>query len=396
MTGLVDAAGLGYHPPLSVRTPRFYAPLLAVCGLLLVLHRLAAQAVPTHPAPLTAWIDLRPAAPGTAPQSAPTWVEAFEYVPVKASVAAAETVSVQIGGTTSVDQTITPGNESVYRVRLHRPVAGVGDLQVRLFYQDQPGAGRPRVSVWNELGDELMRSAPLGQGLGLPTSDTLTVPMDGADYLEFAAPGDGSQLRAVFLTWLEKTEVRQPADFPARETVREPFGIVSATRTRQEDSYLYGVVTALLQGADPVVLNAVDSPAVKFEFQLERQPLVAVVSYEVLGATLAAAPTVAANQTAALASELHLPDLADPGYRGEMREGDAHMGFRYTGWVHAQKVIAGEDLAAGLNNLTVALSKGSDTVAIRSVQIQLKYNWEKLDYILSPAVPSAPDSHDPP
>ena len=36
-----------------------------------------------------------------------------------------------------------------------------------------------------------MRSAPLGQGLGLPSSETLAVPMDGADYLEFAAPGDG-------------------------------------------------------------------------------------------------------------------------------------------------------------------------------------------------------------
>ncbi len=357
---------------------------------------LDAQTVQPRPAPLSAWIDLRPATPDSVPQAAPAWIEAFEYVPAKANAAAVETVSATIAGLTAVDQTLAPVNETVYRVRLHRPAAGVGDLQVRLFYQDQEGNGRPHVSVWNELGDELMRSAPLGQGLGLPSSDTLAVPMEGADYLEFAAPGDGSQLRAVFLTWLEKTEVQQPADFPVKEVVREPFQILSSTRTRQDDSYLYGVVTARLQGEEAIVLKAAGTPAVKFEFQLERQPLVAVVSYEVLGATLMASPTVAANQTPGVASEVHLPDLADPGYRGEMHEGDAHMGFRYTGWVHAQKVIPGEDLAAGLNNLTLALSKGSDTVAIRSVQIQLKYSWEKLDYILSPALAPTPDSYDSP
>ena len=71
-----------------------------------------------------------------------------------------------------------------------------------------------------------------------------------------------------------------------------------------------------------------------------------------LGATLNASPTVApTRREPAVASEVYLPDLADPGYRGDMREGDAHMGFRYTGWVHAQKVIAGEDLACGIEQL---------------------------------------------
>ena len=171
---------------------------------------------------------------------------------------------------------------------------------------------------------------------------------------------------------------------------------MSATRTHKDDGYLYGVVTARLQGAKAMRLNAADAPATTFEFQLERQPLVAVVSYEVLGATLNASPTVAVNQSPAVASEVYLPDLSDPGYRGETREDNPHMGFRYTGWVHAQKVIPGESLSAGLNNLTISLSKGSDTVAIRSVQIQLKYNWEKLDYILAPAVPSVPNSYDSP
>ena len=385
------------RPPDSPARSRSRLLLSVVClAASFACHSLDAQGVQSQNTPLSAWIDLRPAVPGAAPQAAPTWIESFEYVPAKTGSGAVETVSVQIAGASAVDQTVAATNESVYRVRLHRPASKVSDLQVRLFYQDKEGDGRPRVSVWNELGDELMRSDPLGQGLGLPSSDTLVLPMEGADYLEFAAPGDGSQLRAVFLTWMERSEVQQPADFASKETVKEPFQIVSATRAKQEDSYLYGVVTARLQDGKAIVLKADGAPAVTFEFQLERQPLVAVVSYEVLGAVLAASPTVAVNQTPAVPSEVYLPDLADPGYRGEAREGDAHMNFRYTGWVHAQKVIPSEDLAAGLNNLTVALSKGSDTVAIRSVQIQLKYNWEKLDYILAPAVPPVPNSYDSP
>ena len=34
-------------------------------------------------------------------------------------------------------------------------------------------------------------------------------------------------------------------------------------------------------------------------------------------------------------------------------EGKSRMSFRYTGWVRAQKIIPGEALAAGLNNLTI-------------------------------------------
>lgn len=368
----------------------FPAAIFTVLSLTFVAGLAQAQELESKSTPLSAWIDLRPAVPEAVPQTAPTWVEAFDYVPAKNAGGTVETISVKIASATAVEQTVTASTESVYRVRVHRPAAGVSALQVRLFYDDRTGEGRPHVSVWNELGDELMRSEPLGQGLGLPSSDTLVVPMEGADYLEFSAPGDGSQMRAVFLTWLEKAEVQQPVDFPATEAVKEPFQILSTTRTHRQDSYLYGVVTARLQGGQAVVLKTGAAPAATFEFQLERQPLVAVVTYEVLGATLNASPTVAVNQSPSSSSEVYLPDLSDPGYRGETREGDSRMGFRYTGWVRAQKVISGETLAAGLNSLTVALSKDSDTVAIRSVQIQLKYNWEKLDYVLSPALAPNP------
>ena len=361
--------------------------------------RAAAQQLRTTPTPLTAWLDLRPAAPDAAPQTAPSWIEAFEFVPSKVSAGGVANVSAKITAPTTEREADLPVDApapaeaatgiSVYRVRLHRPAAGVSDLQVRIFYDDRTSGGRPYLTVWNELGSELMRSDPLGQGLGLPSSDTMLVPMAGADYLEIAAPGDGSQVRAVFLCWLEKGEVQRPADFAAKETMAEAFGAQPPARTPKDDLYQYGVVTARLQGGKPSVLNTTDTPAVAYEFQLERQPLVAIVSYEVLGATLGAAPTVAVNADAPAASEVQLPDLADPAFQGQTRAGQTGMGFRYTGWVRAQKVIPGASLVAGLNRLTLALSNGSDSVAVRSIQIQLKYNWEKLDYTLPPAATSA-------
>ena len=215
--------------------------------------------------------------------------------------------------------------------------------------------------------------------------------MAGADYLEIAAPGDGSQVRAAFLSWLETAEVQRPADFAVKETVAEPFHIQPPMHTPHDDAYQYGVVTARLQGGKPTVLTAASAPAAAYEFQLERQPLVAVVSYEVLGTTLGAAPTLTVNQSTA-ASEVQLPDLADPAFQGQSHAGQDDMSFRYTGWVRAQKMVPGSALVAGLNRLTLALSNGSESVAIRSVQIQLKYNWEKLDYTLPATSTPAPAS----
>jgi hypothetical protein len=279
---------------------------------------------------------------------------------------------------------------SLFRIHLAHPAAATDDLQVRVFFDDRVGGPRPRVTAWDELGNELMRSRPLGQGLGLPSSATLTVPMTGVNYLEIEAAEDGTQVRGVFLTWLDRTEVRQPADFAAAGTVREPFQILSSTRRRTRgDSYLYGVVTASLQKS-PLVLGATQAPAAGFEFPLDRVPMVAVLTYQVLGTDIAAPPLVRVNGHDPEAATLFLPDLADPGYQGNARENDSLLSFRYTGWLRAQKVIPGEWLTAGLNTVTLELSNGSEAVAVRSVEVQLKYNWDRFDYVLSPATTPPP------
>ena len=151
-------------------------------------------------------------------------------------------------------------------------------------------------------------------------------------------------------------------------------------------------MTASLLTGKPAVLNPSGDSSTGLEFELERQPMMAVVTYEVLGSPVDAPPSVTVNSHALGESSLFLPDLSDPGFQGESREGETRLGFRYTGWLHAQKIIPGELLVAGLNNLRLGLSNGTDAVAIRSVAIQLKYDWEKLDYVVAPAS-SADENH---
>jgi hypothetical protein len=79
---------------------------------------------------------------------------------------------------------------------------------------------------------------------------------------------------------------------------------------------------------------------------------------------------------------LTLPELADPGYRGEMEPLVRQMHFQYTGWLRAQKIVPVTSLSAGTNDLIVVNGAGSGPSAIRATQIQLKYLWDKSDYLL--------------
>jgi len=58
--------------------------------------------------------------------------------------------------------------------------------------------------------------------------------------------------------------------------------------------------------------------------------------------------------------------------------------FQYNGWLRGQQVIPGSALRAGLNKITLRLTKDSGPVAVRTVELQLKHHWRHLDYKLSP------------
>jgi hypothetical protein len=121
-----------------------------------------------------------------------------------------------------------------------------------------------------------------------------------------------------------------------------------------------------------------------FPIQLDRQPLVAVLSFEVLHADIAEPPQVTVNGRPCGTANLSLPDLADPALRGEVRPMEADMRFRYTGWLRCQKVIPGSALRAGLNRLVLGVNRNAGSVAVRAVEVQLKHNWQNLDYTLTP------------
>ena len=58
------------------------------------------------------------------------------------------------------------------------------------------------------------------------------------------------------------------------------------------------------------------------------------------------------------------------------------MRFQYTGWLRAQKLIPVTNLKVGTNDMIITSGSATSTSAIRGTQVQLKYLWEKSDYLL--------------
>jgi hypothetical protein len=121
-----------------------------------------------------------------------------------------------------------------------------------------------------------------------------------------------------------------------------------------------------------------------FQFGLESQPLMALITFEVSTARVDAPPEIFLNGENLGSVSLTLPELADPAYRGETERLIKPMHFRYTGWLRAQKLVSADSLRVGTNDLLVTAGPGTPVAAIRATQIQLKYLWDKSDYLLLP------------
>src|SRR5437763_198564 len=67
-----------------------------------------------------------------------------------------------------------------------------------------------------------------------------------------------------------------------------------------------------------------------------------------------------------------------------MRNIVSQMQCQYTGWLRAQKIVPVSALHAGTNNITIINGPNAASAVIRATQIQLKYLWDKSDYILKP------------
>jgi hypothetical protein len=315
-----------------------------------------------QPMPESAWLDLRQnIRQNSKTQDAPAWVEALTLLPGETTEA---------GGT----------SKSVFRIRVSRPGPDYQVLFFRLFFDDKPNQ-QPELIAWDESGTHMLRSGTLGVGMNLPSSDSVLIPMTGASAIDIEVPGDGKTVRAAYLDWMTSSEVVHPVNTQHRDIIPEPFSSVPALHAPPEDMENFGTVTATLV-AEPIRIDSRTREEAAFQFPIEAQPLTALLTFEVANPRIDAPPQIYVNGQDVGPASLSLPDLADPGYRGEARPLSSQMAFHYTGWLRAQKIVPAAMLKVGVNDLVVANGSESGSSAIRATQIQLKYIWDKSDYLL--------------
>jgi hypothetical protein len=316
-----------------------------------------AKQVPTH----SAWLDLRQTpATNSTPQTAPHWVEAVTLVPVAPK---ADGVA-----------------KTIFRIRVSRPRPELQLLLFRLFFEDKPQQ-RPSIIAWDESGSQVLRSRELGAGIDLATSDTVMLPMLGVSCIDVEVPGDGKTVRGVYMDWMASRSVAHPLAAGPRDVIPEPFAATAPLHAPDTDSETFGTVTATL-APETIRIGASISQGAAFQFPIESRPLMALLTFEVSSARIDSPPEVFVNGESLGPVSIALTDLADPGYQGETQRLIDGMRFHYTGWLRAQKLVPAANLRAGTNDVIVIGGPGTPVSAIRATQIQLKYLWEKSDYLL--------------
>ena len=315
-----------------------------------------------QPIPESAWLDLRQNAPQNSKiQNAPVWVEALTLLP-------SETTEV------------APLSKSVFRIRVRQPSPDYQVLFFRLFFDDKADQ-QPELIAWDESGTHVLRSGTLGAGMNLPSSDSVLIPMTGASSIDIEVPGNGKTVRGAYLDWMTSSEVVHPVNTEHRDMIPEPFSSVPTLHAPPDDVENFGTVTATL-AAEAIRIGAQTQEGAAFQFSIEAQPLTALLSFEIANPRIDAPPEIYLNGQNIGPASLTLPDLGDPAYRGEVEPFSTQMRFNYTGWVRAQKIVPAASLKAGTNDLVVVNGADTGASAIRATQIQLKYIWDKSDYLL--------------
>ena len=312
--------------------------------------------------PESAWLDLRQnAAQNSKPQNAPAWVEALALLPAETTETA-------------------PMTKSVFRIRVTQPGPDYKVLFFRLFFDDKADQ-QPELVAWDESGTHVLRSGRLGAGMKLPSSDSVLIPMTGASSIDIEVPGDGKTVRAEYLDWMTSSEVVHPVNAEHRDVIPEPFSSVPTLHAPPDDVENFGTVMATLS-SETIRINGQIESGAAFQFPIEAQPLTALLTFEIANPRIDAPPEIYLNGQDIGPASVVLPDLADPAYRGEVEPLSTQMHFNYTGWLRAQKILPAPSLKVGPNDLVVVNGVETGAAAIRATQIQLKYIWDKSDYLL--------------
>jgi hypothetical protein len=333
--------------------PLLRSSLSTILLLAAIAPPATAQDLRVQPTPFSVWLDLEALAEPNPPRlSLPIWLDTVTRTVIPEVV----------GGST----------RTVFLLPFRRFGNLNDQVLLRVFYDDVKGLW-PTVSGKSASGQVVFLHGPFGAGLDLPSSETITVPMVGVDYLEIEAPGDGRNVRGAFLSTLKPTQAWHALDFAPETDLFDPFHKVPSQQPSPDDLYLYGRVRAII---DPGVMKLAPQtkPSGTWEFDLGELPLLSVVTFDILNADALAAPELIVNGQSLGSVSIHLPDLADPGYEGLVRARDPEVRFRYTGWLRCQKAVPSTLLVSGLNKITLRLAAESGPVAVRAVELQLKNN----------------------
>lgn len=370
--------------------------LLLIIALVLAASPVVghAQELQVQPTPFTVLLDFPVLQNRYAPKQAfPIWLESVQVCHSDPNDSAPSADAPDAATQSKVPPHTT------FRLRL-RQMPGLNDsLLLRVFFDDRPDA-HPVVTAWSETGEQLFSAPPLGAGLTLPASESMSIATKGVDYIEIDVPGDGSTVRKALLSTLKMNQVGTALDFAPAAPVNDPFGSATPATASANDIFLFGRVRATLEpgtvklvpegtmisgtGDGSAVTSDTNSASiVQFEFNLESEPLLALVTFDILDADPVAPVEATVNNQPLGPVALQLPDLADPGYAGLVRP-FMKMRFHYAGWVRCQQVIPGSALHAGVNTFILQLPADAGPVAVRAVELQLKHEWKKLDYTVSP------------
>ena len=238
--------------------------------------------------------------------------------------------------------------KTTFRLQLDQLDNSDRDLLLRIFFDDWR-EDAITVSGRTEAGEEKFARGPFGAGLDLPSSETLIVPIKGIDFIVIETRGDGSNLRGVFMSWLDKSETRHALDFAQPPALTDPFDNSPSQYPPLDDLLLGGRIRATI---DPGLakLTPRTTPSETWEFDLAAPPFLAVLSFEILNADPLAPLEVLVNDHLLGPAAMRAPDLADPAYQSVVRPVD-RGGTTPAG---SLPKLSGVALRAGTNKVTCA------------------------------------------
>jgi len=198
-----------------------------------------------------------------------------------------------------------------FAFRLARPGGRASVLFFRLFFNDQTAA-RPEIVVWDESGSQLLRSGPLGAGIDLE-SFGIGHDSNARHYHDRCGSAGRRQQCARGLFGMDE----QQRDGPrvGRRLTRcrsQPFAATLPLHAPSRRTRKNWVLSPPRLSADLIRIGSTSSQATTFEFGLESQPLLALITFEIAGPRIDSPPEVIANGENVGPASLVMPGLADP------------------------------------------------------------------------------------